>query len=92
MINLQLIQKSLVEMAVSKFYLKTQYLQPVSNFGCTAKPVLSGHSKLDKTKVLKTHYRLMQVKSIAECSLLNVGQKYCRMLQGGAFCNTFDLL
>ena len=22
---------------------------------------------------------------------LNAGQKYCRMLQGGAFCNTFDL-
>ena len=23
--------------------------------------------------------------------LLNAGQKYCRMLQAGAFCNTFDL-
>ena len=22
---------------------------------------------------------------------LNAGQKYCRMFQGGAFCNTFDL-
>ena len=79
MINLQLIQRSLVELTVSKFHLKTQYLQPVSNFGCTVKPVLSGHSKKDKTKVLKTNYRLMQVKSIAEC-LLNVGQKNCRML------------
>ena len=44
----------------------------------TVKPVLSGHSKLDKTKVLKTNGSLMKVKSIAECSL-------------GAFCNTFDL-
>ena len=42
------------------------------------KPVLSGHSKIDKTKVLKTNGSLMKVKSIAECSL-------------GAFCNTFGL-
>ena len=32
------------------------------------KPVLSGHSKLDKTKVLKTNSSLMKVESIAECS------------------------
>ena len=44
----------------------------------TVKPVLSGHSKIDKTKVLKTNNSLMKVDSIAECSL-------------GAFCNTFDL-
>ena len=42
------------------------------------KPVLSSHSKIDKTKVLKTDGSLMQVESIAECSL-------------GAFCKTFDL-
>ena len=35
----------------------------------TVKPVLSGHSKIDKTKVLKTDASLMQVESIAECSL-----------------------
>ena len=46
--------------------------------GCTVKPVLSGHSKIDKTKVLKTNGSLMNVESIAECSL-------------GAFCNTFYL-
>ena len=34
----------------------------------TVKPVLSSHSKIDKTKVLKTNYHLMQVESIAECS------------------------
>ena len=44
----------------------------------TVKPVLSGHSKIGKTKVLKTNGSLMKVESIAECSL-------------GAFCNTFDL-
>ena len=43
----------------------------------TVKPDL-GHSIIDKTKVLKTDGSLMQVESIAECSL-------------GAFCNTFDL-
>ena len=40
--------------------------------------VLNGHSKIDKTKVLKTNCSLMKVESIAECSL-------------GAFGNTFDL-
>ena len=35
----------------------------------TVKPVLSGHLKIDKTKVLMENGSLMQVKSIAECSL-----------------------
>ena len=35
---------------------------------CTVKPVLSGHSKIDKTKVLMTNGSLMKVESIAECS------------------------
>ena len=48
------------------------------NITYTVKPVLSGHSKIDKTKVLKTNGSLMKVESIAECSL-------------GAFCNTLDL-
>ena len=33
----------------------------------TVKPVLSGHSKKDKIKVLKPCGSLMQVESIAEC-------------------------
>ena len=37
-------------------------------FTCTVKPVLSSHSKIDKTKVLKTGGSLVQVESIAECS------------------------
>ena len=35
----------------------------------TLKPVLSGHSKTDKTKVLKQGGTFMQVKSTAECSI-----------------------
>ena len=34
----------------------------------SVKPVLSGHSKIDKTKILMTNGSLMKVKSIAECS------------------------
>ena len=34
----------------------------------TVKPVLRRHSKIDKTKDLKTDGRLMKVESIAECS------------------------
>ena len=44
----------------------------------TVKPVLSGHSQIDKTKILMSNRSLMKVKSIAECSI-------------GAFCNTYDL-
>ena len=35
---------------------------------CTVKTVLSGHSKMDKTKISMTNGSLMKVKSIAECS------------------------
>ena len=42
---------------------------------CTVKPVLRGHSKRRPKLIFTTNYRLIQVKSIAECS----------------FCNTFDL-
>ena len=35
---------------------------------CTVKSVLSGHSKRRPNMVFKADYRLMQVKSIAECS------------------------
>ena len=49
----------------------------------TVKPVLSGHSKIDKTKTLMTNGSLMKVESIAECLLQNAPL--------GAFCNTYDL-
>ena len=53
---------------------------PIDNchYNSTVKPVLSGHTKIDKTNVFKTNGSLMKVESIAECSL-------------GAFFNTFDL-
>ena len=43
----------------------------------TVKPVLRGHSKSDKTKIIMTNGSFMKVESIAECSR--------------AFCNSFDL-
>ena len=46
--------------------------------GTSVKPVLSGHSKIDQTKALKTDGSLIQVESIAECSR-------------GAFCNTLEM-
>ena len=45
----------------------------------TVKPVLSSHSKIDKTKV-------------KDLLWLDADQKHCRMLHFGAFCYTFDLL
>ena len=39
----------------------------------TVKPVLNGHSKEDQL-VFKTDYHLIQVKSIAECSILQYFQ------------------
>ena len=44
-------------------------------FSDTVKPVLSSHSKVDQKLVFKTDNRLMQVKSIAECSPLWVEEK-----------------
>ena len=35
----------------------------------SVKPVLSGHSKIDKTKTIMTDHCLIKVESIAECSL-----------------------
>ena len=37
----------------------------------TIKPVLSGHSKIDKTKVLVGNSSIMEVESIVECSPWN---------------------
>ena len=50
-------------------------------FIVTEYAALSGHSKRRSKLVFKTEYRLMQVKTIAECSKRALG----------AFCNTFDL-
>ena len=42
----------------------------------TVKPVLNGHSKRRPKLVFKTDYRLMQVKSIAECSKWSILQYF----------------
>ena len=36
---------------------------------CTEEPVLGGHSKVDKTRILMANDSLMKVESIAECLL-----------------------
>ena len=46
----------------------------------TVKPVLSGHLKIDKTKVLMVNGNLMKVKSIAECSLWSILQYFWPVL------------
>ena len=42
----------------------------------TVKPVLSGHSKIDKTNILMTNGSLMMVESIAECSPWSILQYF----------------
>ena len=66
------------ELALVTYAISIKLLCVGSNKLITIKPVLSGHSKEDRKLVFKTNYRLMQVKSIVECSKR-------------AFCNTFDL-
>ena len=41
----------------------------IENHKSTEKPVLRGHSKLDKTKILMTYGSLLKAKSIAESIL-----------------------
>ena len=42
----------------------------------TVKPVLSGHSKIEKTKILMTNCSLMKVERIAECSPWSIVQYF----------------
>ena len=51
----------------SKWRLRWIIIRPLTQLD-TVKPVLSGHSKIDKTKVLMENGSLMKVESIAECS------------------------
>ena len=59
-------------------HLSAHVLMNLLNKLSTVKPVLSGHSQKDQKWVFKTNYRLMQFKSIAECST-------------GSILHTFDL-
>ena len=56
-------------------YVKPISFQPVNKVS-TVKPVFSGHSKRRPKLVFKTDYRLMQVKSIAECSPWSILQYF----------------
>ena len=51
----------------------------------TVKPVLSGHSKLDKTKILMSNDGLMKVESIAKCSPWNILQYFRPALSDNRF-------
>ena len=57
------------------FIFFSQYVS-LTMFLSTVKPVLSGHSKGDQNLVFKTDYCLMQVISIAECSLWSILQYF----------------
>ena len=48
---------------------KNQICAVISLIMNTLKPVLSGYSKIDITKILETNGSLMKAESIAECSL-----------------------
>ena len=57
--------------------LKENQIQSLNKrFPSTVKPVLSGHLKTDKTKVLMENGSLMKVESIAECSLWSILQYF----------------
>ena len=65
----------------SKLRSEMYMVQPLNLFSCfkkpnSVKPVLSGHSKIDKTKVLMTNGSLMKVESIAECSPWSILQYF----------------
>ena len=44
--------------------------------GATLNPVLSGHSKIDKTNILMAIGSLMKVESVAECSPWSILQYF----------------
>ena len=46
----------------------TRWLVAIINYKIQVKPVLRGHSKIDKTKILMANGTLTKVESIAECS------------------------
>ena len=51
----------------------------------TVNPVLSGHSKIDKRKVLMANGSLMKVKSIAECSPWSILQYFWPTLSNNRY-------
>ena len=82
------VSKFMVHTALSdKTYLSLELLSPITilrrNYCLskpTIKPVISGHAKIDKTKILLTDGSLMKVESIAECSHWSILQYVCPVL------------
>ena len=60
----------------NNFQLCNLIWRPVFTDVITVKPVLRGHLKVDKTKVLKTNGNLMKVESIAEWSPWSILQYF----------------
>ena len=52
------------------------FIKLICRIQVTVKPVLSGHSIIDKTKVLIANGSLMKVESIAECSPWSILQYF----------------
>ena len=52
-----------------KEFLLLVFFSQKQNGYCTVKPILSGRSKIDKTKILMTSGSLMKAESFEECSL-----------------------
>ena len=57
----------------------------VQNILYTVKPVLNGHSKIDKSKILMTNGSKMKVESIAECSPWSILQYFLPALSDNWF-------
>ena len=53
--------------------------------------IMSGTSSIAQIFTSLSSHSKNNNKELRDQLSLNAGQKYCRMLQGGAFCNTFDL-
>ena len=69
------IESEAVEIHVSRSEVRPKLTLTILNTDAV-KPVLSGHEKKDKTKVLKTNGSLMKVKSVAECSPWSILQYF----------------
>ena len=62
--------------SLPSLYITRHLLFLIAKACITEKPVLSGHSKIDKTKVIMENDRLIKVESIAECSNGNILQYF----------------
>ena len=69
-IGINLLDRSKCSMSVVQSLPEAPWRFKLLKFYCksTVTPVLNGHSKIDKTKILMTNGSLMKVESIAECT------------------------